>query len=140
MSDLGRAIGQRAPARPLVTTSWPAAGVVLITVRGRYGADALTVSRQTADVVLALDPTDVVLDLSRARCDATTVPVLALLRRYAARRGARIGLTSTSRVALAMLRRAGQVDQYRVIRPADLSAGLLRADVAGALGGAEAAS
>jgi hypothetical protein len=140
MSDSGGSGGRRTPATLVVTTSLPAAGVVLITVHGPFGANALSTSRQTADDVLALDPTDVVLDLSRARCDATTVPVLALLRRYAARRGARIGLTSTSRVALAMLRRAGQIDQYRVTRSADLSFGLRRTDAAGGPAGAEAAS
>jgi hypothetical protein len=132
MGDSGRAGGRRAPAELVVTTSLPAVGVVLITVRGPFGADALATSRQTADDVLALEPTDVVLDLSRARCDATTVPVLALLRRYVARRGVRIGLTSTSRVILAMLRRAGQADHYRVIRPVDLAATLPRIDAAGA--------
>jgi len=119
MSDSGPAEDRRA-VEPIVSVSMLAPGLVKVTVRGPFGSGALAVSRQLADDVLALEPTDVVLDLSRARCDPTTVPVLALLRRYAARRGVRIGVTSTSRVALGLLRRAGQVDQFRVVRLADL--------------------
>jgi hypothetical protein len=119
MSDRSRAESRRC-GEPMISLAMLAPGLVKVTVRGAFGSGALAASRQLADDVLALEPAEVVLDLSRAHCDATTVPVLALLRRYAARRNVRLGLTSTSRMALALLRRAGQSELFRVVRPADL--------------------
>jgi hypothetical protein len=114
MTDSGRA-ARRPPAEPIVLVSSPVDGVVQVGVRGTVNGSALALCRRMIDDALALEPTQVVLDLGCARCDATTVPLLSLMRRYLARRGVRIGLSPASRGALALLRREHLSDLFPVV-------------------------
>lgn len=115
MSDSGHCGGRPVADEPILSVVRPSAGLAVICVRGRFGATALGACRRLMDDVLALGPTDVVLDLSQARCDVTSVSVLALMRRYTVRRGARFGLTASSRAARALLRRTRLADLFPLV-------------------------
>jgi hypothetical protein len=86
----------------------------VVMVEGRLGADALPVCRCAIDAALLSHPSRVVLDLGAATCDAMSLSVLGLIRRYADRHGVALWLSPTSGPILDWLRRDDLGDLYPV--------------------------
>ena len=96
-----------APASCYVTV-----GVPVVVLRGRLHRRQLLDYRSVLGVALGVRAGLVVLDLRRALVEHGSVPVLALMRRYCARRGARLVLL-TGAFADNVLRRAGVLPLFQ---------------------------
>lgn len=110
--------GRRNAADALVMPTRLASGVPVLAVEGPLGAVDLRTCRMVLDDLLKSAPEVVAVDVNSAMCGNACLVVLALIRRYAARRGVRLVLTVSSRPLIARLRRARLADLYPVIREA----------------------
>ncbi|MDQ1286797.1 MAG: hypothetical protein QG622_362 [Actinomycetota bacterium] len=111
-----RSCGRRAAAESLVVPTRLASGVPVLVVEGRLGSVDLTTCRKVLDDLLSGGPEVVVLDVRGTGRGDLCLVVLALIRRYAARRGARLALTASSRPLLAGVRQARLTGLYPVVR------------------------
>lgn len=92
-----------------------AQGVAVVRVSGDFSAASLVPCRRALDAALRPGPTAVVLDLHGVGDAGAVVPVLGLLRRYVARRGAAFCLVAPPPVVTRALVTAGVADLYRVV-------------------------
>lgn len=111
-----------APASCYVTE-----GVPVVVLRDRLQRGHFLDYRSVLGVALGMRAGLVVLDLRRAVVEHGSVPVLALMRRYCARRGARLVLL-TGAFADVVLRRAGVLPLFQTAPT--LAAAVRQADAA----------
>lgn len=108
--------GRRVAAESLVVPTRLASGVPVLSVDGQLGTVDLGTCRRLLDDLLAGRPELLLVDVRSATCDDLCLVVLALIRRYAARRGARLALTASSRPLVARVRRSRLADLYPLVR------------------------
>lgn len=111
-----RSSGRRAAVEALVTPTRLASGVPVLLVEGPIGAVDLMACRKLLDGLLGSRPEVLVIDVRSLVCNDLCLVVLALIRRYAARRGTRLALTASSQSLIARLRRARLGDLYPVMK------------------------
>ena len=88
-------------------------GVPVVVLRGRLQRHHFLDYRSVIGVALGVRAGLVVLDLRRAVVEHGSVPVLALMRRYCARRGARLVLVVETVGTNDMLRRVGVLPLFQ---------------------------
>jgi anti-anti-sigma regulatory factor len=110
-----RSSGRRAAVEALVMPTRLASGVPVLSVEGPIGAVDLVTCRKILDSLLGNRPEVLVIDVRSVVCDDLCLVVLALIRRYAARRGTRLALTASSLPVLARVRRARLADLYPIM-------------------------
>lgn len=102
----------------LRTSTKVIAGVAVITFTGRLVPPTMPTCRTALDAVLHHRVPQVVLDLSRAELDPTSIAMLTWMHRYVAHFGVSLTLTGVSRVVSEVLEREHLDSMFRV-RPTD---------------------
>jgi anti-anti-sigma regulatory factor len=102
----------------LRTSTRVTAGVAVITFVGRLVPSTMPTCRTALDAVLHNRVPEVVLDLSRAELDPTSIAMLTWMHRYVAHFGVSLTLSGVSRVVSEILEREHLDSVFRV-RPTD---------------------